>query len=286
MKFGAIFPHLDIGTDVQEIRNYILEVEAMGYEHLLLYDHVLGANPEREGGWSGPYTYKNSFHEIFVTLAYAAAITSKIELVTGVLILPQRQATLVAKQAAELQLLSSGRLRLGIGVGWNKVEIDSMGMDSAVRGKRLDEQLELLKLLWSQELVKFEGKYHKLDDVGINPMPSQKIPLWFGGAADPVLRRVVKYGDGWLPNSGGPERSKPIVEKLHLLLQKAGRDPDSIAINPSLSLDRIPVSESGAYIDAWRELGATHISVGTMYQGYTKTEQHLEDLRRFMESVK
>ena len=130
MKYGAIFPQLDIGTDVQAIREYILEVEAMGYEHLLLYDHVLGANPEREGGWHGPYTHKSSFHEVFVTLAYAAAITTKIELVTGVLILPQRQATLAAKQAAQLNLLSGGRLRLGIGVGWNKVEMESMGMDS------------------------------------------------------------------------------------------------------------------------------------------------------------
>lgn len=286
MKFGAIFPQLDIGTDVNAIREYIREVETMGYDHILLYDHVLGANPEREGGWSGPYTHQSMFHEVFVTLAYAAAITTKLELVTGVLILPQRQATLAAKQAAQLDLLSNGRLRLGLGVGWNKVEMDSMNMESSNRGKRIDEQLEVMNLLWSQELVQFEGKYHKLDDVGLNPMPQRKIPLWFGGSADPVLRRIAKYGEGWMPGGRSPEESKSVVEKLHTFLEEVGREKESIGIDPFLSLDRIPVKESGAFIDAWRELGATHISVGTMYQGYTETTQHLEDLWQFMESVK
>lgn len=286
MKFGAIFPQLDIGTDVQDIREYILEVEAMGYDHLLLYDHVLGANPEREGGWNGPYTHESSFHEVFVTLAYAAAITSKIELVTGVLILPQRQATLAAKQAAQVNLLSNGRLRLGLGVGWNKVEMESMGMDSSNRGKRIEEQVDVMKQLWTDELITFEGKYHKLDDVGLNPMPAQQIPLWFGGASEPVLRRMAKWGEGWMPGGMSPEKSKKCVESLHTYLQEAGRDKQDFGIDPFLSLDRIPLSESANYLDSWRELGATHISVGTMGLGYTSNEQHLKDLRDFIEMVK
>jgi probable F420-dependent oxidoreductase len=286
MKFGAIFPQLDMGSDVQAIRDYILEVEAMGYDHLLLYDHVLGANPEREGAWQGPYTYKHSFHEVFVTLAYAAAITTKIELVTGVLILPQRQATLAAKQAAELNLLSKGRLRLGVGVGWNKVEMESMGMDTSNRGKRIAEQVEVMKLLWADELIIFEGEYHKLDDVGLNPMPAQEIPIWFGGAADSVLRRMAKLGDGWMPGGMSPEKAKKRVDALHIYLQEAGRDTQDFGIDPFLSLDRISVRESLAYVDSWHKLGATHISVGTMYQGYTSTEQHLKDLRQFIETVK
>ncbi len=173
MKYGAVFPQNEIGPDAADVRAYILAVEAMGYDYLLAYDHVLGANPNRPGGWRG-YTYEDQFHEVMTLFAYAAALTEKIELFTGILILPQRTTALVAKQAAEIDLLSGGRMRLGIGVGWNKVELEGNGFQFNNRGRRTDEQVDLLRLLWTQELVRFDGKYHHIDDAGINPLPIQR----------------------------------------------------------------------------------------------------------------
>jgi probable F420-dependent oxidoreductase len=197
MKLGAVFPQTEMSAKPEDIRRYITEVEAMGYDFLLAYDHVLGANPEREGGWTGPYTHKSQFHEVFTLFSYAAAITSKIELAIGVLVLPQRQAVLAAKQAAQVDIFSGGRFRLGVGVGWNKVELEGMGEKFANRGKRVGEQVRLMQRLWTEELVKFEGDYHKIDDAGLNPLPIQRpIPVWFGGRADAVIERMAELGSG------------------------------------------------------------------------------------------
>src|SRR6266852_9674563 len=191
MNVGVVLPQTEIGNDPAAIKAYAEAVENMGFTHILVFDHVLGANPERPGGWKGPYTYRHGFHEPFVLFGFLAAATHRIELVTGVVILPQRQTALVAKQAAAVDVLSGGRLRLGIGVGWNPVEFEALGENFKNRGKRVEEQLEVMRLLWTKELVTYEGQWHRVPDAGINPLPVQRpIPVWMGGESEAVLRRA------------------------------------------------------------------------------------------------
>ena len=200
MHIGVVFPQVEIGTDPGAIRDYAQAVEAMGYTHILTFDHVLGVNPDRPGGWKGPYTYRHAFHEPFVLFGFLAAGTRRVELVTGILILPQRQTALVAKQAAELDLLTGGRLRLGVGTGRNWMEYEALNEDFASRGRRVEEQIEVLRRLWTTELVTFEGKWHHLDRMGLNPMPSQRpIPIWMGSftkVVERVIERVARIADG------------------------------------------------------------------------------------------
>src|SRR5580704_1372052 len=182
MRIGVVFPQTEIGQDPATIRDYAQAVESLGYTHILAFDSVIGANPNRPGGWDSPYTYQHAFHEPFALFAFCAAITRRIELVTGVLVLSQRQTTLVAKQAAEVDILSGGRLRLGIGVGWNPVEFEALGENLKNRGKRVEEQLEVMRLLWTKELVTYAGRWHRVPDAGIKPLPVQQpIPVWMGG---------------------------------------------------------------------------------------------------------
>jgi probable F420-dependent oxidoreductase len=286
MKYGAVFPQLEIGSDSAVVRDYILAVEDMGFDYLLAYDHVVGANPDRPGGWMGPYTHKSQFHEILTLFAYAAGITEKIELVSGILILPQRQTALVAKQTAQIDVLSNGRLRLGVAVGWNKVEMEASGEKFSNRGKRIEEQIEVLRLLWTNELVQYEGKYHKLDDVGINPLPVQRpIPIWFGGGADAVIERMAKLADGWMPNFRPVEQSHPQVDMLKRCLEENGRSLDDFGIDVRLTANRQPESEWESYLQAWREMGATHAAMNTMDAGYKSLDEHLATLRKFKAMV-
>ena len=201
MKLGVVFPQTEIEHSPAAIRDYAQAAEDLGYDYLLAYEHVLGANPERPGGWRGPYTHLHSFFEPFVLFSYLAGLTHRLQFTTGILILPQRQTVLVAKQAATLDALSGGRLRLGIGIGWNAIEYEALGEDFHTRGRRIEEQVELLRLLWTEPLVSFQGREHILSDAGIKPLPVQRpIPIWFGGSSDPVLRRMARLGDGWMPN--------------------------------------------------------------------------------------
>jgi probable F420-dependent oxidoreductase len=286
MKYGAVFPQLEIGSDSAAVRDYILAVEDMGFDYLLAYDHVVGANPDRPGGWTGPYTHQSQFHEILTLFAYAAGITEKIELVSGILILPQRQTALVAKQTAQIDVLSNGRLRLGVAVGWNQVEMEALGEKFSNRGKRIEEQIEVLRLLWTQELVQYEGKYHKLDDVGINPLPVQRpIPIWFGGGADTVIERMAKLADGWMPNFRPVEQSHPQVEMLKRCLEENGRSLDDFGIDVRLTANRQPESEWEGYLQTWREMGATHAAMNTMDAGYTSLDEHLATLKKFKAMV-
>jgi probable F420-dependent oxidoreductase len=286
MKYGAVFPQLEISSDAAAVRDYILAVEDMGFDYLLAYDHVVGANPDRPGGWTGPYTHKSQFHEILTLFAYAAGITEKIELVSGILILPQRQTALVAKQTAQIDVLSNGRLRLGVAVGWNQVEMEALGEKFSNRGKRIEEQIEVLRLLWTQELVNYEGKYHKLDDVGINPLPVQRpIPIWFGGGADAVIERMAKLADGWMPNFRPVEQSHPQVEMLKRCLEENGRSLDDFGIDVRLTANRQPESEWEGYLQTWREMGATHAAMNTMDAGYKSLDEHLATLRKFKAMV-
>ena len=205
-----------------------------------------------------------------------------LEFVTGILILPQRQTALVAKQAAQLDLLSGGRLRLGIGVGWNKVEYDGLNEDFSTRGKRSAEQIRLLKALWTNELVTFEGDYHTIPDAGLNPMPIQRpIPIWFGGGADAVLRRMAELGDGWMPNSMSMEKVRPIIDTVKQYVTEAGRSMDNFGIDVRLNTARQPRNEWSGYVSEWQSLGATHLAVNTMGAGYTTLEQHLKTLQEF-----
>src|SRR6185503_1086777 len=185
MRLGVVFPQLEIGADPAVIKDYAQTTEGLGYDYLLAFDHVLGANPNRLGGWQGPYTHESMFHEPFVLFGYLAGLTQRLELVTGVIILPQRQTVLVAKQAAEVDVLSGGRLRLGIGTGWNQVEYESLGASFADRGERIVEQVDLLRRLWTEPLVSFEGRWHRVSGAGLNPLPVQRpIPIWMGGWDD------------------------------------------------------------------------------------------------------
>ena len=286
MRFGVVFPQTEIGTDPAVIRDYAQTAEGLGYTHILAYDHVLGANPASRPGWSPVYTYKDSFHEPFVLFGYLAGMTKTIELVTGVIILPQRQTALVAKQAAALDVISGGRVRLGIGIGWNPVEYEALGQDFKNRGRRCEEQVELMRKLWTNELVTFKGQWHKVTDAGLKPLPIQRpIPVWFGGGADQVLSRVARLGNGWLPLLGPDEKCRAAIDKLHSYAREAGRNPESIGIEGRIFAGDRPVQEWLDEISAWKNLGATHLTINTMKAGFPTPAAHIEAIRRFQRAT-
>jgi probable F420-dependent oxidoreductase len=278
MKIGAVFPQLEIGADPNIVRDWATTVEDAGYSHALAYDHVLGADPANRPGWTG-YTDKSLFHEVFVLFGYLAAITTELELVTGVLVLPQRQTALVAKQAAEVDVLSGGRLRLGVGIGWNHVEYQALGVPFKQRGALLEEQVDVLRKLWAEPVVSVSGKYHEIEQAGLNPLPGREIPIWFGGSADAVLRRTGRIGDGWMPQSPPDEKARGQLATIREAAEAAGRDPQSIGIEARLTLGAVPEQDWRAFADGWRELGATHLGVNTMKMGLSRPEEHAQVLR-------
>jgi probable F420-dependent oxidoreductase len=278
MRVGAVFPQTEIGNDPGDIRRWATAVEELGYDHILAYDHVLGAGTDTRPDWHG-YTSEDPFHEVFVLFGYLAAITRSVELATGVLVLPQRQTALVAKQAAEVDVLSGGRLRLGIGIGWNEVEYGALGESFRDRGARSEEQIELLRKLWSTPVITHAGRWHHVDSAGINPRPAAgMIPVWLGGSADQTLRRVARIGDGWLP-TGDPDRAREKVERLRDYARQAGRQPGDIGIEPRLNLAAVPAGDRADYVARWRGLGATHLTINTMGVGHTTVSGHLTALR-------
>lgn len=284
MRIGVVFPQTEFPADAAAVREYAQAVEELGYTHILAYEHVLGVNPDRPGGWQGPYTYRHPFFEPFVLFSYLAAVTRHIEFVTGILILPQRQTALVAKQAATLDVLCGGRLRLGIGNGWNEVEYTALGENFHNRGRRIEEQVVLLRQLWTQPLVTFNGRWHKVPDAGLNPLPLQRpIPIWFGGHAEAVLKRAARLGDGWLPNYRTAEQARPSLETLRRLLEDAGRSPETFGLEPRLNLSQVKADEWQNWLTSWQTAGATHVTVNTMGCSYTTANAHLEALRRFRE---
>ncbi len=289
MKIGVVFPQTEIGQDPAMIRDYAQAVEAMGYTHILAFDSVIGANPDRPGGWDSQYDYRHAFHEPFALFAFCAAVTRRIELVTGVLILPQRQTTLVAKQAAEVDVLSGGRLRLGIGVGWNPVEFEALGENIHDRGKRVEEQLEVMRLLWTRELVTYEGRWHRVPDAGIKPLPVQRpIPVWMGGESEAVLRRAARLADGWITLHTfrpGPA-AQQTIDRVHGLVREAGRDPAAFGIEGRVALAQVPPAEWAKELAAWRAMrGITHLCVNTMGLGLPGPEEHVRTLERFKGDV-
>ncbi|HWD79486.1 MAG TPA: LLM class F420-dependent oxidoreductase [Kribbella sp.] len=281
MKIGAVFPQLEIGADPAVVRDWTTTVEAAGYNHVLAYDHVLGADPANRPGWTG-YTDKSLFHEVFVLFGYLAAITTTLELVTGVLVLPQRQTALVAKQAAEVDVLSGGRLRLGVGIGWNQVEYDALGVPFEKRGARLTEQVHLLRKLWADPVISYDGAFDHVDEAGLNPLPGREIPIWFGGNADAVLRRTGRIGDGWMPQSAPDDNASRQLALIRQAAEDAGRDPATIGIEARLSLGAVPEQDWRSFADGWRELGATHLCVNTMSMGLARPEEHAQVLREVL----
>jgi len=290
MKIGVVFPQTDIGCDASGIRDYAQAVEALGYTHILAYDHVLGANPDRPGGWSGFYSHKDAFHEPFVLFGFLAAVTSRIELMTGILILPQRQTALVAKQAAAIDVLSGGRLRLGVGIGWNAVEYEALGENFRSRGQRIEEQIEVMRKLWTKDLVTFDGRWHRVSDAGLNPLPVQRpIPIWMGGQADAVLERAGRVADGWTwMSSVRPcEETQALIDRVHAVVSAAGRNVRQFGIEARITLARLKPDQWATELAAWRAVrGVTHVCVDTMRLGLSKPDEHIEFLRRFNKLVK
>ena len=287
MHIGVVFPQVEIGMDPGAIRDYAQAVEAMGYTHILTFDHVLGANPDRPGGWKGPYTYRHAFHEPFVLFGFLAAATRRVELVTGILILPQRQTALVAKQAAAVDVLSAGRLRLGVGVGWNAVEFEALGERFTNRGARIEEQIEVLRALWARGLVTIAGQWHQVTDAGLNPLPPRRtIPIWMGGESEPVVRRAARLADGWMPHfRPGPE-AQAIVDRLHGLIRAAGRDPAAFGIEGRMTLAQVPPERREAELASWRKMqGISHLCIHTAGLGLQTPDEHVQALERFKKDL-
>jgi probable F420-dependent oxidoreductase len=294
MQLGAIFPTTEIGSDPAAIRDWAQAAEELGYGHVIVYDHVLGAeHAGREPALTGPYTEKDHFHEPFVLLAYLAALTQRIELTTGVLILPQRQTALVAKQAVELDLLSHGRLRLGVGTGWNHVEYDSLGVPFGDRGARLDEQVALLRELWSKPVVDYRGKFHRIERAGLLPQPARRIPIWFGGFTPVALRRAARTGDGFLFGTS-PSRMLGLLARLREQLAAAGRADADFGIEAVVDFSA-PRDSWAREIEQWRAAGGTHVSlramdtgseqVGAKHVGYRSPRDYVDALETFRREV-
>lgn len=279
MRLGVVFPQTEIGADPEGIRRYVTEVEAAGFDHIAIYDHVLGASARPN--LTGPYTQVDQFHEVMVLYGFIAAITTRIELATEILVLPQRQTALVAKQAAQIDLLSGGRLRLGVGVGWNWVEYEALGMDFRGRGQRMEEQIALMRELWSDPSITFKGRHHTVSDAGLNPLPGRRIPVWIGATADVGLRRAARIADGWQSELGlGPELADNI-SRIRGYLEAEGRDPSAFGIAGEVGIGRSGVDEARDEARKWAALGATHLSLTTMGQGLAGPDDHLAPLMSF-----
>jgi len=283
MQLSAWFPTRDIGDDPSKIRDWAQAAEDLGYDYIEVPDHVFGATAR--DGWEPRYDEEDPFHETFTTLAFLAAATQKIKLSTGVLILPQRQTGLVAKQAAQVDLLSEGRLRLGVGVGWNHVEYQALDMDWHTRGARQAEQVEVLRRLWTEDLVTFKGKFHDMVEVNIVPQPAQRpIPIWFGGSSDAVVKRAARLGDGWMPIISPDEKAAEKLEDLRGHLRSFGRDPSTFGLEGWLRMSDDDPQRWAADADGWRRLGAQIVMLYPMYRIPT-FEGQVETLRRFKEVV-
>jgi probable F420-dependent oxidoreductase len=274
LRIGAVFPQTELGHDTGAIRTWGQEVERAGYQHALVYDHVLGADPDVHTPWDRPYNVRTTFREPFVLFGYLAALTS-LELVTGVIILPQRQTALVAKQAAEVDLLTGGRFRLGVGIGWNQVEYQSLGKDFSNRGRRSDEQIALLRQLFTEQSVTFKGADEQVVGAGISPLPVQRpIPIWIGGSSPRAYERIGRLADGWFPQvAPGPalDEARGIVDQA---ARDAGRDPAGLGLEGRVNFTG-DLDAALASIEGWRAAGATHVTVNTMGAGLSSVDNHL-----------
>ena len=279
MKIGAVLPQSEIGADRGALAAYATGVTELGFEHILAYDHVLGADPEVHEGWRGPYDVDTTFHEPFVLFGYLAAITT-VELVTGIVILPQRQTALVAKQAAEVDLLTDGKFRLGVGIGWNAVEYEALGQRFDTRGRRIEEQVGLLRRFWTERSLSFEGDHDRVVGAGLAPLPVQRpIPIWFGGSSTPAYRRMGRVADGWFPQVPPGDRLDAALADIAVGAEEVGRDPATIGMEGRVSwtADGRAVKVSD-HLERWLAAGASHASVNTMGAGLGGVDGHLRAL--------
>jgi len=295
LRIGLVYPQTEFGNDPHAIRDYAQAAENLGFSHILAYDHVLGANPQRPGGWQGVYSSQDAFHDPLVLFSFMAAFTRTIEFATGVIILPQRQTALFARQAASLDLLSSGRLRLGIGLGWNSVEYTALNENFHNRGKRIEEQVELLRRLWTEPLITYNGRWHSIPDAGLNPLPKQRpIPIWFGGNSQPALKRAAALGDGWIPGFRRPADALQALESLDRYLQEAGRPSlggETTGPGQGFGVDaRIPYGDGHpeawiSDLNSWHSAGATHLSFNTMGSNLGSHAGHLDAIHKIARSL-
>jgi len=280
MLLNALFPTRDIGADPAKIRDWAQAAEDLGYHGIEVADHVFGA--AARGDWKPVYSELDPFHETFTTMAFLAAVTKTIKLCSGVLILPQRQTGVVAKQAAEVDILSGGRLRLGVGVGWNHVEYEALGTEWKTRGARQAEQIEVMRRLWTEDLVTFAGRFHNLVDVNLLPVPVQRpIPIWFGGSSDAIVKRAARIGDGWMPIMAA-EQAEPKLAILREHLRSFGRDPAGFGLEGWLRMDVADPQLWAASAQGWKRLGAQMVTLNPQYRMST-LDQQIETLRRFKE---
>jgi probable F420-dependent oxidoreductase len=277
MNIGVVFPQTEIGPAVADVRTYATEVERMGFKHLLAYDHVVGADPEHYKDWDGPYDIDTQFHEPFVMFGYLAACTN-LELVTGIIIAPQRQTALIAKQAAEVDLLSNGKFRLGLGIGWNAVEYEALGQDFSTRGRRLGEQVQILRRLWTERSVSMSGRFDQITAAGLAPLPIQRpIPVWLGGSSPKAYARIGQLADGWFPMV---QPGKKLDDALGIVASSAtesGRDPATIKMEGRVDF-RGDAEDVANRISAWGEAGASHVGISTMRAGLSTVTDHLRAL--------
>jgi probable F420-dependent oxidoreductase len=286
MQFGVTFPQIEIGSDLSVIRDYVRAAETDGYDFLTIYDHVLGADTTNRPGWRGAYRATDEFQEPFVFFGWLAATAPRLALATGVLVLPQRETALVAKQAAEIDNLTGGRFRLGVGIGWNEVEYEALGQNFKNRARRMEEQIDVLRLLWTNPVVNFHGRYHDISDAGINPLPIQQpIPIWIGGRAEPALKRIGRLADGWMTQTRLDANLRAMIERVRDYTEAAGRPRDAVQIEGRLSIKDVPEAEWREEIDRWRDLGATYLAVNTMGAGLAAPQDHIDAIRRVKQVI-
>ncbi len=294
MRFGAVFPTTEIGHDPIAVRDFAQAAENLGYVRLTTYDHVLGADRvDRTPPLTGPYTQHDAFHEPMVLFGYLAGLTSTIELATGVLILPQRQAALVAKQAAEVDLLSGGRLILGVGTGWNHVEYTALGTEFGSRARRMEEQVAVLRALWGEDLVDFEGEFHRIDRAALEPRPGRSIPIWFGGSKEASLRRAALIGDGFVFGRSGPAVVTSLAT-LGSMLAEQGRAPSTFGSEAMVDY-ALGAAVWHEHVQAFEEAGGSIMSLRAMSTGsaymnvpvpnFTSPAQHINALEVFMSEM-
>ncbi len=285
MQIGVVFPQTEIGDDVGGIKAFAEAADGLGYRHVVAYDHVLGADTRVHADWDGPYDLSSTFHEPLVLFGWLAGFTS-LDFATGILVGPQRQTALVAKQAAEVDLLAGGgRLRLGLGIGWNRVEYEALGQSFGDRAARLEEQVHLLRRLWTEESVTFDGRFHTVNAAGLAPRPAAgAIPIWLGAMAPPALRRVGRVADGWFPQVRPGAGLEEALEIIAAAARDAGRDPAAIGFEGQVLASTDP-DRAGHHADRWRQAGASHLSVNTMAAGYRTVDDHILALARLADAL-
>jgi probable F420-dependent oxidoreductase len=280
MRHGVVFPQTEIGEDRGAIRAYAQALEASGYHHTLVYEHVLGTDPEAHPGFNGPYDITSAFYEPMVLFGFLAALTD-LELVSGVLILPQRQTALVAKQAASADVLCGGRLRIGVGLGWNAPEYEALNQDWRTRGRRIEEQIAVLRKLWTERSVTFEGADHRIHGLGLAPMPVQRpIPIWIGASSDAALQRAGRIADGWLPHGKPGPNLERLQAQVRIGAERAGRRLDDLGMEGRIEYGDGDLDRIRAEAEGWRAAGATHLSVNPMRAGLRTPDDHIEAIER------